>query len=87
MGFKTIYLLGVDCNYDKNIKLHSDSLEYSKDYKYNWTRQTGLTMIEGFKVAKKYADEHGINIYNATRGGMLEVFPRVNLEDVVGDKS
>lgn len=44
-------------------------------------------MIEGFKVAKKYADEHGINIYNATRGGMLEVFPRVNLEDVVGDKS
>ena len=87
MGFKTIYLLGVDCNYDKNIKLHSDFLEYSKDYKYNWTRQTGLTMIEGFKVAKKYADEHGINIYNATRGGMLEVFPRVNLEDVVGDKS
>lgn len=85
MGFKNIYLLGVDCNYNKDFMLHSKSLEYNKDYKYNWTQQTGLTMIEGFKVAKKYADQHGINIYNATRGGMLEVFPRIKLDDVVGE--
>ena len=85
MGFKDIYLLGVDCNYTlPKEALHGGDLSYSKDYNYNWTKQTGLTMIEGFKVAKKYADEHGINIYNATRGGMLEVFPRVNLDDVVG---
>lgn len=85
MGFKKIYLLGVDCNYDTSI-LHNESLSYSKDYKYDWTKQTGLTMIEGFKSAKEYADNHGISIYNATRGGMLEVFPRVKLEDVVGNK-
>lgn len=83
MGFREIYLLGVDCNYDNGVSLHSASLEYSKDYHYNWTKQTGLTMIEGFKTAKKYADEHGIHIFNATRGGMLEVFPRINLDDAV----
>lgn len=86
MGFHEIYLLGVDCNYDKGIALHSNSLEYSNDYQYNWTKQTGLTMIEGFKIAKKYADEHHIHIFNATRGGMLEVFPRVDLDDVVESK-
>lgn len=85
MGFKNIYLLGVDCNYAlPKEDLHNPSLSYSAGYNYNWTKQTGFTMIEGFKVARKYADEHGINIYNATRGGMLEVFPRVDLEDVVG---
>lgn len=84
MGFKDIYLLGTDCNYDKGIVLHSNSLEYDKNYKYNWTTQTSLTMIKGFEVAKRYADEHRINIYNATRGGMLEVFPRVDLDNVVG---
>jgi hypothetical protein len=84
MGFKEIYLLGVDCNYElSREELHNSKLSYSKDYNYNWTKQTGLTMIEGFKVAKAYADEHGIKIFNVTRGGMLEVFPRVNLDDVV----
>lgn len=83
MGFKEIYLLGVDCNYDKNTILHNSDLGYGKNYKYNWTKQTGLTMIEGFKVAKKYADEHDIKIFNVTRGGMLDVFPRVDLDKVV----
>ena len=87
MGFKRVFLLGVDCNYDKNIKLHNEVLEYSKDYNYNWTKQTGLTMIEGFKVAKKYADTHDVKIYNASRGGMLEIFPRVNLENITGVKA
>ena len=35
-----------------------------------------------YKKAKEYADKHGIKIYNATRGGALEVFPRVNFDDL-----
>ena len=35
---------------------------------------------EAFIVAKHYADEHGIEILNATRGGKLEVFRRVNFD-------
>ena len=31
---------------------------------------------------RKYADKHGIKIYNATRGGYLEEFERVNLDDL-----
>lgn len=40
-------------------------------------------MITGYKAAKKYADAHNIKIINCTRGGMLEVFPRMKLEDVL----
>ncbi len=31
---------------------------------------------------KKYADKNGVKIFNATRGGMLEVFERVDLDDM-----
>ena len=82
LGFNEIVLLGVDCNYDKNKITHGAGLDYT-DYKYNWTKDTALTMIEGFKVAKDFADTHNIKIYNATRGGMLEVFERVKLEEML----
>ena len=32
---------------------------------------------------KRYAQKHNIKIYNATRGGELETFTRVNLDDVL----
>lgn len=38
-----------------------------------------------YRKTKKYADEHGIKIYNATRGGKLEIFERVDLENVLGN--
>ena len=40
-------------------------------------------LIVGYEEVKKYADSHGIKVYNATRGGVLEVFPRVKLEDIL----
>lgn len=51
------------------------------------TEQIGEHIIDRslvvYRLLKKYADRHGIKIYNATRGGNLEVFPRVVLEDVL----
>lgn len=51
------------------------------------TEQIGEHIIDRslfvYRLLKKYADQHGIKIYNATRGGNLEVFPRVQLEDVL----
>lgn len=35
-----------------------------------------------FETAKQYADAHGIKILNATRGGKLEVFARVNFDSL-----
>ena len=40
-------------------------------------------MRVGYKCAKDYADSHGIKIYNATRGGELETFERVDLDEIL----
>lgn len=83
MGFSEIYLLGVDCNYEIGNNFHNKKMEYDNDnYQYRDNEQTGLIMIDAFKIAKEYADEHNVRIYNASTGGMLEVFPRVRLEEV-----
>ncbi len=37
----------------------------------------------GYMECAKHAKEHGYHIYNATRGGSLEVFERVDLDEVV----
>lgn len=78
MGFSEIYLLGVDCNYSLN------SPQHFKDYGYRETSSEAvIRMISAYKEAKKFAERNQIKIYNATRGGMLEVFERVNLDDIL----
>lgn len=92
MGFSEIYLLGVDFNYsiimDKNGKIHRN--DNTKDYfsgeRYATTIQYYEPTLHAYKVAKDYCDSHGIDICNATRGGRLEVFPRVNY-DVITRKN
>ncbi|MFD2442781.1 6-hydroxymethylpterin diphosphokinase MptE-like protein [Bacillus sp. CGMCC 1.16607] len=78
MGFEEIYLIGVDCNYASNKNNHV------KDYGIvdPLASAAGEKMICAFKEAKKYADNHQIKIYNATRGGMLEVFERVDFDSL-----
>ena len=75
MGFKEIYLLGVDCNYIKYSNNH-----FIEGIKSTYTDSINDKMTLTYISAKKYADEHGIKIYNATRGGKLEVFPRVDFD-------
>jgi hypothetical protein len=80
MGFKEIYLLGTDCNYKKNADNHFvESGHYDKREYLNYDK-----MITGYKAAKQYADKNDIKIVNCTRGGMLEVFERKAIEDVLG---
>lgn len=76
LGFNEIYLLGTDCNYSSDKK-------YAVDHGITVKDDAGLLMIDDYKVVKRYADENNIKIYNATRGGMLEVFERINLDDVL----
>jgi hypothetical protein len=98
MGFKEIYLLGVDLNYEdhKSVKKenkrdwtsqkdddpnHFDPRYFGKGTKYHHPR-----LDETFKKweeAKIFFDKIEVKIYNATVGGKLEVFPRVNLTDVL----
>lgn len=78
MGFKEIYMLGTDCNYNKGSKNNHFMEEMKPDY----TNHNEDKMLLAYQAAKQYADTHGIKIYNATRGGMLEVFERVDFDSL-----
>ncbi|MBQ3346439.1 MAG: DUF115 domain-containing protein [Synergistaceae bacterium] len=41
---------------------------------------------DAFITARHYADEHGVRILNATRGGKLEVFERVDFDTLFSKK-
>lgn len=101
MGFKEIYLLGVDHNFshtlDKNRRIieHKDvKVDYFDDrYKDAFKRfeekgkiyaapDKGL-MDLGFDAAERYTSKHDIKIFNATRGGKLETYPRIDLDELL----
>lgn len=92
MGFKEIYLLGVDHNYsatrtaDGKIE-KDDSIKnyFSSDYSLDAIPQL-YKSTKAYEGARKYAQEHGIKIYNATRGGKLEAFERVNFDDIIKEE-
>jgi len=87
MGFREIFLMGVDANYpfykDGKGKKHRTEAKAShfKNGGYNridyMVKETNET---GYRLAKEYSYDHGIRIANATRGGKLEIFERVQLE-------
>jgi hypothetical protein len=83
MGFNEIYLIGADCNYsvDENKQHFMKSGYYATNY-----ATIGNEMLFAYSVAKKELDKMGVKVYNATRGGMLEKFPRVDLDEVLNAK-
>ncbi|MGG7620233.1 6-hydroxymethylpterin diphosphokinase MptE-like protein [Bacillus coreaensis] len=96
MGFKNIYLIGVDNNYainrqkDGTIEINKELIgkDYFNESYYNSNENAKqlpnnvYAMTQAYLSAKQYCDQKGIKIYNSTRGGKLEVFPRVNLDDL-----
>lgn len=76
MGFTDIYLIGCDCDYSGE-KKHFDG------YEGHPIMDEEKKMLLTYQVAKKYADEHSLHIYNATRGGKLEVFERVDFDELM----
>lgn len=94
MGFKEIYLIGVD---------HDSYRSRVYNYFYDPSRQfgggvAGFTgpvdtpvaeelliyhqIFMQYRALRSIAQARGITIYNATRGGALEEFPRIDLDDV-----
>ncbi|MCH4191449.1 MAG: DUF115 domain-containing protein [Butyrivibrio sp.] len=82
LGFREIYLIGTDCNIEGSAR--NDSNHFIKGYYgTNIKNHSDFThLFAAYRRAHKYAEEHGIKIYNATRGGMLEEFPRVDFDEV-----
>ena len=98
MGFEEVYLLGCDCDYklDKN-RDFSSSFFYDIDKipeadMEHINRQRDLhkaqeqldKWIPGYETTRQYFESRGRKIFNATHGGKLEVFPRADLEKVIG---
>lgn len=80
MGFEEIYLLGADCTY---LGKKQHFIEHGNYEKPERIADASDRLMVSYAAAKKYADAHGIKIYNATRGGGLELFTRVNLDEIV----
>lgn len=77
MGFKEIYLLGIDHFYTGDGNDH-----FSKNDVCTNTPQLDKSTC-AYKKANEFAQSNGIKIFNATRGGHLEVFERVNIDDLL----
>lgn len=84
MGFSEIYLLGVDFNYTNNVydfKNHFEGCDTPQN-KIRLNTVYPERILLAYQVANKYCKEHDIKIYNATRGGKLEEFERVDFDSL-----
>lgn len=83
MGFTEIYFLGQDCSYFATYE--NGGVGQNHFYKSNHVlaKADADYMFLAFESIKEMAEEQNVKIYNATRGGKLEMFHRVKLEDVV----
>ena len=92
MGFKKIYLIGVDHSFSRmtdkngnliinnNVKDHYGVEENADENTKGIFNVDNAT--QAFMDLKEFANAKGVEIYNATRGGKLEVFPRVNFDTI-----
>ena len=85
MGFSEIYLLGID--HDMRGNVGDDDSHFIKEYthqsekeKYNFRSGAFELATSAYEAAKIYSEKNGFRIYNATRGGNLNVFQRVNFD-------
>ena len=92
MGFSNIYLIGVDHNYQVTINENGETIvdrdakdyfcdNYDDDIKDLVVHDMRQNTI-AYRKAKHFCDAHGIRILNATRGGKLEVFERVDFDSL-----
>ena len=92
MGFTEIYLLGVDHSYsqttddagniitDNSVKDYFDG-DYASTMKKKMIPNLEAT-TRSYVETRQFFEPRGVKIFNATRGGKLEVFPRVDFDDL-----
>lgn len=90
MGFKRIYLIGVDHYFQQTG--NPNELQTMKandpnhfDPNYFKGQSWQLADLEQsefyYRIARRYASAKNLEIYNATHGGHLEVFNRIPFQD------
>ena len=94
MGFTEIYLLGIDHNYSKSIDMNGNVVEdrsvrdyfvdnYDADIKDQVVHDMRAPTLAFGDVEQLSRRLGTFRVFNATRGGKLEVFERVSFEDAV----
>lgn len=86
MGFEKIYLLGCDMEFsdikiDNHFYKEIDTKQRKRD-KNAWNLWYKI-VFRSYEVAKIVFENNGRLIYNATHGGKLEVFPRVDFDNLI----
>ena len=97
MGFNPIYLVGADAHwepfdYEKDIDpnhftsaywekmaLGDREIRVTEEVAHRYTHQC----LTAHELAYRVTAPRGINIYNATVGGKLEIYPRVDINDIL----
>lgn len=89
MGFKDVYLIGCDHFVDSWEKTGVIDHFYDGSKEVIWDLTAEYTKIDNhirlnncYKAARLAFEEDGRNIYNATRGGHLEIFNRVDFDSL-----
>ncbi len=92
MGFTEIYLIGVDFSYAVTQKIDNKTYSYQGEDNYfvkGYLKPGEIADMPnikanllGFEAARKAITSKGKIIMNATRGGKLEVFERINLDEL-----
>lgn len=94
MGFKEIYLIGMDNRYafsimrdgtvveNKNVTSH-----FAADTKMRQNAVATWEMDTAYEYAQEFSKKNGFRIYNATRGGFLEKFERKDLDSILNNNN
>lgn len=96
MGCSPIYLLGLDHDWlshrnqhqhfyqgHAGLESHPEVKPVLADHSYKTVIECALIIWQGYEVLKNLAWRNGITILNATDGGFLDVFDRVDYRDVI----
>jgi hypothetical protein len=93
MGFSEIYLLGVDNDfaimrtYDGNLIVNGKKNHFSDEYEQLISNTNYIPDIDSlnktYEAAYEYFEANNITVMNATKGGKLDVFPRIDFDSLV----
>ena len=93
MGYSEVYLLGFDHSYSFEfdekgniIDTGTTNTHFFKDSNAKDIIGNVWGMTKAYESFRNFAQTHNIIVKNATRGGRLEVFERVDFDDLVLDK-
>ena len=88
LGHNPLYLVGCDLGFVPEVEGEPTTNHFDPEYRTFDDfplEERDATLISMHKIAKRSAGEMGIFIYNATVGGSLEVYPRVDINEVLDE--